>query len=232
MAMYSVKERTSGDVQGLRVHRVLIRDAACRDARLLSSIARMKENERRPPAACQCFTRWSCCAASPPSWTRSAPPAAGVWSPPPSLSSVSFTPPAAPCVVSYAGASPPRLSGCLSLETLARHTTPTRKRKAPQAWWAKAPTQVPCFEAQRTVYALGRPAPPPAHRADASDTGETHFALVRPTPPFSHTERPKEAVYTRGVHFLDVSQTLHPPLHCVLWQPEWRYGAHGCGLSR
>ena len=45
-----------------------------------------------------------------------------------------------------------------------------------------------------------------------SDTGgTTHFALIRQIPPpaLSHTGRPKEAVYTRGEHFFDVSHTQH-----------------------
>jgi len=49
----------------------------------------------------------------------------------------------------------------------------------------------------RRQYALERPAPPPAHGADTSDTGRTHFALVRHKPlSFFNTGRPKERVYT------------------------------------
>ena len=40
-----------------------------------------------------------------------------------------------------------------------------------------------------THRSIGRPAPPPAHRADTSDTAGDHFALIRQNPPFFHTGR-------------------------------------------
>ena len=56
-------------------------------------------------------------------------------------------------------------------------------------------------------YALGHPAPPPAHSADTSVTAGTHFAIVGPAPGFFlfHVGRPKEV--RASVLFLDVSHT-------------------------
>ena len=66
-------------------------------------------------------------------------------------------------------------------------------------------TKEPCFYAQRTVYTLGRPAPPPAHSTDTSVTAGAHFALVGQTPGVLHAGRPKEVRCQRA--FLDVSHT-------------------------
>ena len=81
------------------------------------------------------------------------------------------------------------------------------RSKVPQAWWAKAPTQVPCSFGPEDR-SLGRPAPRPAHRADTSDTGGAHFALVRPSSSvLFHTGR---RVFTRRCMrdlFDDVSHT-------------------------
>ena len=65
-------------------------------------------------------------------------------------------------------------------------------------------TKEPCFKAQKTVHALGRPAPPPAHQAlITSVTGGTpHFALVCQTPAFC-TQEGRKKVHTGGA-FLDV----------------------------
>ena len=62
------------------------------------------------------------------------------------------------------------------------------------------------FRPQRQ-YALGRPAPPPAHSTDTSVTGGTHFALVGPAPGSFCTQEGRKGVRA-GVLSLTVSHTL------------------------